>query len=165
MPHLLVALGIIYGDIGTSPLYVLSSIIGKKEITEELVYGGISCVFWTLTLQTTFKYILLHFRQITGAKVEFFLCLLLYGVIGDGCIPCNYRCRNLIGRWNYYSAYFSSSAIEGLSGVNGLENLIAPGNTLTVGIIIGILSLLFFFQQFGTNVSAGRLARSCLYGF
>ena len=53
------ALGIIYGDIGTSPLYVLSSIIGKREITQELVYGGISCVFWTLTLQTTFKYILL----------------------------------------------------------------------------------------------------------
>src|SRR5438477_11246417 len=56
---LLVALGIIYGDIGTSPLCVLSSIIGIREITEELVYGGISCVFWTLTLQTTFKYILL----------------------------------------------------------------------------------------------------------
>src|SRR5436189_227267 len=45
-----------------------------------------------------------------------------------------------------------ASAVEGLSGVNGLENLIAPGNTLTVGIIIGILSLLFFFQQFGTNI-------------
>src|SRR6476660_2020097 len=56
---LLVALGIIYGDIGTSPLYVLSSIIGKRQITAELVYGGISCIFWTLTLQTTFKYILL----------------------------------------------------------------------------------------------------------
>ncbi len=56
---LLVALGIIYGDIGTSPLYVLSSIIGNRVITPQLVYGGISCVFWTLTLQTTFKYILL----------------------------------------------------------------------------------------------------------
>ncbi|HEX7457149.1 MAG TPA: KUP/HAK/KT family potassium transporter, partial [Ginsengibacter sp.] len=45
-----------------------------------------------------------------------------------------------------------ASAIEGLNGVNGLENLISPGNTLTVGIIIGIISLLFFFQQFGTNI-------------
>src|SRR3989442_12585313 len=56
---LLIALGIIYGDIGTSPLYVLSSIVGKREITQELIYGGVSCVFWTLTLQTTFKYIIL----------------------------------------------------------------------------------------------------------
>src|SRR6186997_1197282 len=56
---LLVALGIIYGDIGTSPLYVMSSIVGKRPLTQELVFGGVSCVFWTLTLQTTFKYIFL----------------------------------------------------------------------------------------------------------
>ena len=56
---LLVALGIIYGDIGTSPLYVMKAIIGEREITELLVYGGISCVFWTLTFQTTLKYVLL----------------------------------------------------------------------------------------------------------
>jgi hypothetical protein len=56
---LLVTLGIIFGDIGTSPLYVFKSIIGEREITDQLVYGAISCVFWTLTLQTTFKYILL----------------------------------------------------------------------------------------------------------
>jgi len=56
---LLVALGIIYGDIGTSPLYVMKSIIGDRAITELLVYGGISCVFWTLTFQTTFKYVFL----------------------------------------------------------------------------------------------------------
>lgn len=56
---LLVALGIIYGDIGTSPLYVFKSIIGEREISEILVYGAISCIFWTLTFQTTFKYIIL----------------------------------------------------------------------------------------------------------
>ena len=56
---LLITLGIIFGDIGTSPLYVFKSIIGDRPITEDLVYGGISCVFWTLTLQTTFKYIVL----------------------------------------------------------------------------------------------------------
>jgi len=53
---LIIALGIIYGDIGTSPLYVFKSVIGEREITEQLVFGGISCIFWTLTLQTTFKY-------------------------------------------------------------------------------------------------------------
>ncbi|MEY3239554.1 MAG: hypothetical protein RIR11_992, partial [Bacteroidota bacterium] len=55
---LLIALGIIYGDIGTSPLYVLKAIIGTREISELLVYGGVSCVFWTLFFQTTFKYVL-----------------------------------------------------------------------------------------------------------
>src|SRR6185312_4937663 len=54
---LLVALGIIYVDIGTSPLYVLKAIVGGRPVSEILVYGGISCVFWTITFQTTFKYI------------------------------------------------------------------------------------------------------------
>ena len=56
---LLVTLGIIYGDIGTSPLYVMNAIVGSKVISETLVLGGISAVFWTLTIQTTLKYVLL----------------------------------------------------------------------------------------------------------
>jgi len=59
---LLVALGIIYGDIGTSPLYVLKAIVGDKPVTESLVYGGISLVFWTLMFQTTIKYIWLTLK-------------------------------------------------------------------------------------------------------
>jgi KUP system potassium uptake protein len=53
---LLVTLGIIYGDIGTSPLYVMSEIIGKDVIKADIVKGGVSAIFWTLTLQTTIKY-------------------------------------------------------------------------------------------------------------
>lgn len=150
---LLVALGIIYGDIGTSPLYVLSSIIGKREISPELIYGGISCVFWTLTLQTTFKYILLTLQADNR---------------GEGGIFSLFALVRRYRRWLYVPAIIGAgtlladgiitppisvaSAVEGLSGVNGLENIIAPGNALTVGIIIGIISLLFFFQQFGTNI-------------
>ena len=60
---LLVTLGIIYGDIGTSPLYVLKAIIGENNvIQEEIVLGGLSCIFWTLTLQTTIKYVVLTLR-------------------------------------------------------------------------------------------------------
>src|SRR6185295_18597227 len=55
----LITLGIIFGDIGTSPLYVLKSIVGDRVVTTQLIFGGISCVFWTLTLQTTFKYVIL----------------------------------------------------------------------------------------------------------
>ena len=56
---LLIALGIIYGDIGTSPLYVFNAIIGGRTITEELILGTLSCIIWTLTLQTTIKYVIL----------------------------------------------------------------------------------------------------------
>src|SRR3974377_1852835 len=59
---LFVALGIIYGDIGTSPLYTLSAIIGDKTIDPVLVYGGVSCIFWTLVFQTTIKYIWLTLK-------------------------------------------------------------------------------------------------------
>jgi len=59
---LMVALGIIYGDIGTSPLYVLKAVIGDRKIDETLVYGGVSLIFWTLVFQTTIKYIILTLR-------------------------------------------------------------------------------------------------------
>jgi KUP system potassium uptake protein len=55
MASLLVALGIIYGDIGTSPLYALRAVIGERPIDSMLVYGGVSCIFWTLVFQTTVK--------------------------------------------------------------------------------------------------------------
>ncbi|MFN9502837.1 MAG: KUP/HAK/KT family potassium transporter, partial [Chryseotalea sp.] len=55
----LVSLGIIYGDIGTSPLYVFKAILHNKDISEELIFGGLSLVFWTLTLITTIKYVYL----------------------------------------------------------------------------------------------------------
>ena len=150
---LLIALGIIYGDIGTSPLYVMSSIIGKKEISEQLVYGGISCVFWTLTLQTTFKYILLTLQADNRGEGGIFSLfalvrryrkwLYLPAIIGAG---------TLLADGIITPPISVASAIEGLSGVHSLENTIVPGNFLTVGIIIVIISLLFFFQQFGTNL-------------
>ncbi|MFM8744375.1 MAG: KUP/HAK/KT family potassium transporter, partial [Cytophagales bacterium] len=55
----LVALGIIYGDIGTSPIYTLRFIVGQGVVTEDLILGGLSCVFWTLTLITSLKYVYL----------------------------------------------------------------------------------------------------------
>jgi KUP system potassium uptake protein len=150
---LLVALGIIYGDIGTSPLYVLSSIIGKREISRELVYGGISCVFWTLTLQTTFKYILLTLQADNRGEGGIFSLFALVRRYRKWLyVPAIIGAGTLLADGIITPPISVASAVEGLNGVNGLENLIAPGNTLTVGIIIGIISLLFFFQQFGTNI-------------
>ena len=59
---LLIALGIIYGDIGTSPMYVLNAIIRDRTINESLILGSLSCIIWTLTLQTTIKYVILTLR-------------------------------------------------------------------------------------------------------
>jgi KUP system potassium uptake protein len=150
---LLVTLGIIFGDIGTSPLYVFSSIIGDRPISQELVYGGISCVLWTLTLQTTFKYIFLTLQADNKGEGGIFS---LYALV--------WRYRH----WLYFPAILGAatlladgiitppisvaSAIEGLNGVHGLETIIVPGNALTIGIVITIMTLLFFFQQFGTKV-------------
>src|SRR3954462_7434782 len=59
---ILIALGIIYGDIGTSPLYVLNAILKGRQVTDLLILGSLSCIIWTLTLQTTIKYVVLTLR-------------------------------------------------------------------------------------------------------
>ncbi|MBK7555511.1 MAG: KUP/HAK/KT family potassium transporter [Flavobacteriales bacterium] len=150
---LLVTLGIIYGDIGTSPLYVFKAIIGDKPITEQLVFGGISCVFWTLTLQTTFKYIFLTLRADNRGEGGIFS---LYALVRRYAkwiyLPTIVGAATLMADGIITPPISVSSAIEGLGGVKAFEGLIVPGNNLTVSIVIGIISLLFFFQRFGTKV-------------
>ena len=150
---LLVTLGIIYGDIGTSPLYVVKSIIGTRQITEQLVYGGISCVLWTLTLQTTFKYILLTLQADNrGEGGIFSLFALVHRYRRWLFIPAVVGAGTLLADGIITPPISVSSAIEGLNGITGLENIIVPGKALVVSIIIGILTILFFFQQFGTKI-------------
>ncbi len=150
---LIVTLGIIYGDIGTSPLYVFKSIINDKVITEQLVYGAISCVFWTLTLQTTFKYVFLTLRADNkGEGGIFSLFALIKRYVKWIYIPAIIGAAMLLADGMITPPISVSSAIEGLGGVKGLENIIVPGNNLTIGIVIAIISLLFFFQRFGTKI-------------
>lgn len=150
---LLVTLGIIYGDIGTSPLYVFRSIVGDRKITEELVYGGISCVIWTLTLQTTFKYVFLTLRADNRGEGGIFS---LYALVRRYAkwlyIPAIIGAATLLADGIITPPISVASAIEGLGGVKSLEKIIVPGNNLTVGIVIAIISLLFFFQRFGTKI-------------
>lgn len=150
---LLVALGIIYGDIGTSPLYVFKAIIGTKDINEMLVYGGVSCVFWTLVFQTTIKYIWLTLRADNQGEGGIFSLYALVRRYGKKLvIPTILGATTLLADGIITPPISVSSAIEGLSMVKGLENTIVPGNFLTIGIVVAILSLLFFFQRFGTQV-------------
>src|SRR5450755_91139 len=150
---LLITLGIIFGDIGTSPLYVFKSIIGDRPITEDLVYGGISCVFWTLTLQTTFKYIVLTLEADNKGEGGIFSLYALVKRFGKKAyIPAIIGAATLLADGIITPPISVASAIEGLGGVHGMENAIIPGNNLTVGIVIAIISLLFFFQRFGTKI-------------
>ncbi len=154
---LLVALGIIYGDIGTSPLYVFKAIVGTRNIEMNLVYGGVSCVFWTLVFQTTFKYIWLTLRADNQGEGGIFSLYALVKRYGKKLvIPTILGATTLLADGIITPPISVASAIEGLSLVKGLENIIVPGNTLTIGIVVAILSLLFFFQRFGTQ-AIGKL--------
>lgn len=148
----LVALGIIYGDIGTSPLYALRAVIDKRTIDETLVYGGVSAIFWTLVIQTSIKYIWLTLKADNqgeggifslyavvkryGKKLAVFAILGATTLLADGIIT---------------PPISVASAVEGLSQVNGLENIFKPGSMVTISLVIVILSVLFFFQRFGTQ--------------
>lgn len=149
---LLVALGIIYGDIGTSPLYALRAVIGNRVIDIDLVYGGVSCIFWTLVFQTTIKYIWLTLRADNQGEGGIFS---LYALVGKHSkklvIPAILGATTLLADGIITPPISVSSAVEGLNMVSGLENLIVPGNSLTIGIVIIILSVLFFVQRFGTE--------------
>ena len=142
---LLVALGIIYGDIGTSPLYVLQTLMDHRPISELLVVGSISCVFWTLTLQTTVKYILLTLQADNH---------------GEGGIFSLYALIRRYGKWLVWPAIVGAGTLlaDGIitppisvsSAIEGLQ-LITP-HINTVPIVCVILTLLFFFQKFGTKL-------------
>lgn len=150
---LIVTLGIIYGDIGTSPLYVFKSIIGDRKITDELVYGGISCVIWTLTLQTTFKYVFLTLRADNKGEGGIFSLFALVKRYAKWLyVPAILGASTLLADGIITPPISVASAIEGLNGVHGLERIIVPGNGLTVGIVVGIISILFLVQRFGTKV-------------
>lgn len=145
---LLVALGIIYGDIGTSPLYVLKAIVGEKPIDEVLVLGGVSCVFWTLIIQTTVKYIWLTLKADNEGEGGIFSLYALVRRYGKKLvIPAILGATTLLADGIITPPISVASAVEGLEAV-------VPGIP-TVPIVIVILSFLFFFQRFGTQ-SVGK---------
>jgi KUP system potassium uptake protein len=145
---LIVTLGIIYGDIGTSPLYVFKAIVGDAPITRELILGGISCIFWTLTLQTTLKYIGLSLRADNNGEGGIFS---LYALVKrkqrilwiPAIIPAIIGGATLLADGIITPPISVASAVEGLRIFN--EEI------RTIPIVIGIITLLFVVQQFGTK--------------
>jgi KUP system potassium uptake protein len=142
---LIIALGIIYGDIGTSPLYVLKSIIGERAISSDLVLGGLSCIVWTLTLQTTIKYVILTLRADNHGEGGIFA---LYALL-----------KRMNKKWLILPAIIGGSTLlaDGLitppisvaSAIEGLRVLYP--HIQTVPIVVAIIFSLFLIQQFGTE--------------
>lgn len=151
---LMVALGIIYGDIGTSPLYTLNAIVNGKVISNTLILGAISCIIWTLTLQTTIKYVVFTLKADNN---------------GEGGIFSLYALVRRQKKWLVFPAMVGGASLlaDGIitppvtvtSAIEGLRQL-QFFSTITTGEIIGvvlvIISALFFIQQFGTH-SIGKL--------
>jgi len=151
---LIVALGIIYGDIGTSPLYVLNAITNGKVISEDLILGGLSCIIWTLTLQTTIKYVILTLRADNrGEGGIFSLYALVRRQMKWLVIPAMIGGAALIADGMITPTISVTSAVEGLRQIPALVDI---KEWTIVYIVLGILSALFFLQQFGT-ASIGRL--------
>jgi len=151
---LLVTLGIIFGDIGTSPLYVFQTLLQEGgTINEALVLGSISCIAWTLTLQTTFKYIFITLQADNRGEGGIFSLYALVRRYGKWlAIPAIIGAGTLLADGIITPPISVTSAIEGLNNVPALAAAFVPGSRLILGIVIGIMLLLFFFQQFGTKV-------------
>lgn len=151
---LLIALGIIYGDIGTSPLYVFNAIIGNRVISEDLIIGALSCIIWTLTLQTTIKYVWLILRADNrGEGGTFALYALTRRRRKWLVIPAMIGGAALIADGIITPPMTITSAVEGLGILPALKGM----ETSTVVIIVlSILTIFFFLQQFGT-ASIGRI--------
>jgi len=151
---LIVALGIIYGDIGTSPLYVLNAITNGRVIDNELILGSLSCIIWTLTLQTTIKYVILTLKADNRGEGGIFS---LYALVRRQkrwlVLPAMIGGAALIADGMITPPISITSAVEGLRQVPVFSHI--EGWTI-VYIVLGIIAILFFLQQFGT-ASIGRL--------
>lgn len=151
---LLIALGIIYGDIGTSPLYVFNAIIGTRVVTEDLIIGSLSCIIWTLTLQTTIKYVWLILRADNrGEGGTFALFALVRRRRKWLVLPAMIGGAALIADGIITPPMTITSAIEGLSILPQLRGM--PTQTIVI-IVLSILTIFFFLQQFGT-ASIGKI--------
>lgn len=140
---LLITLGIIYGDIGTSPLYVMKAVFGNNIIDRETIFGSISLVFWTLTIQTSFKYIMLVLRADNNGEGGIFSLYTLVRRKANWLLfPAIIGGASMLAEGMITPPITVSSAIEGLVRV-------AP-NIPVIPIVIVIISLLFAFQRFGT---------------
>lgn len=141
----LITIGIVFGDIGTSPLYVFQAITGQgTHLSRDFVVGGLSCVIWTLILLATIKYIYFALNADNKGEGGIFA---LYALLKEKkakwiVIPALIGCATLLADGFITPAISISSAVEGINNINP--------NVPVIPIIVGIIVALFSIQQFGT---------------
>ena len=153
---ILVTLGVVYGDIGTSPLYVMRSVIhnngGLQSVSEDFILGTLSLVFWTLTILTTIKYVLITLKADNkGEGGIFSLFTLVRKQAKWLIIPAMIGGSALLADGMLTPAVTVTSAVEGLKLIPSFNNLLGNNQNNIVIIVICIITLLFFIQHFGTD--------------
>ncbi len=144
---MIITLGIVYGDIGTSPLYVMKAILGSNSsFNPEYIIGAVSCIIWTLTLQTTVKYVLITLRADNKGEGGI---LALYALLRKNKKKSFYILA-IIGASTLIADGIITPSITILSAVEGLKNVNSSIPVIPISIVI--ISVLFVIQQFGTNV-------------
>jgi KUP system potassium uptake protein len=142
----ILTMGIVFGDLGTSPLYVMRAIVsGGAEFNKLLIYGGMSCIFWTLTLQTTTKYILITLRADNDGEGGIFS---LFALVKNKSVWA--VMLTIIGGSALLADAVITPSITVTSSIEGLK-MINP-DIPVVPIVLLIIGVLFFIQQFGTNL-------------
>ncbi len=153
----LIALGVVYGDIGTSPMYVMKSIIagngGILHINDELILGSLSLIIWTLTLLTTVKYVLIAMQADNHGEGGIFALYSLIKKCGKYLIiPAMIGGAALLADSVLTPAVTVTTAIEGLRSVSLLHHLLGDGQSTIVFITLIIISILFMVQKAGTSI-------------
>lgn len=153
---ILVTLGVVYGDIGTSPMYTLKAIIsgngGLSTMSEDVVLGALSLIIWTLTLITTVKYVLVAMRADNHNEGGIFALFSLVKRAGKWLIiPAMIGGAALLADGILTPAVTVTTAIEGLRTVNAIYHVIGDNQSIVIAITIAILCVLFIVQRAGTS--------------
>ncbi|MDR3156577.1 MAG: KUP/HAK/KT family potassium transporter [Lactobacillales bacterium] len=165
----LIAMGIVYGDIGTSPLYVLKSIVegqgGLAKIDENLIVGSVSLILWTITLLTTIKYVLIALNADNHGEGGIFSLFTLVRRTGKFLIvPAMIGGAALLADGVLTPAVTITTAIEGLSNTPQLSHIFSNSQTPIIITTLAIIATLFFFQRFGTD-KVGKLFGPIMFGW
>jgi len=153
---MLIAIGVVYGDIGTSPLYVMKSIIegngGLGEVSSELIIGSLSLIIWTITILTTVKYVLIAMKADNHGEGGIFSLyslvkkygkfLVVFAMIGGAA---------LLADGVLTPAVTVTTAIEGLRSIQVMNTLLGESQSVVIIITLVIIAVLFSVQRAGTS--------------
>ena len=161
MGMFLVALGIVYGDIGTSPMYVMKSIVegngGIAQVDREFIVGSLSLIIWTITLLTTIKHVLIALRADNHGEGGIFALYSLIRHCGKWLIlPTMIGGCTMLADGVLTPAVTVTTAVEGLRSIEAMDAFLGSGQAVVIVIALAIISLLFIIQRSGTS-SIGKL--------